>query len=90
MNMALTVEFYGIARLRAGTDQAVLQTPNTLGDALVELAHDFPEFANDCTEGRMLREGFRANLGGARFVSDPETPLTGDCTLLIMTADAGG
>lgn len=87
--MALTVEFYGIARRRAGTDQTILQA-NTLGDVLVELAVEFPEFARDCADGRTLRAGFRANVDGIRFISDPDTPLTDAQTLLIMTADAGG
>lgn len=89
---SLIVEFYGVARQRSGTDQATLDedSAKTLGDAILELSKRYPDFARDCINGRRLSSGFRANLDGSRFVSDPETPLTGIQTLLIMSADAGG
>jgi molybdopterin converting factor small subunit len=90
--MHLTVEFYGIARQRAGTEQVTLDDcqARTLGEAITELANRFPDFARDCTDGQVLSAGFRANLDGSRFGSDPDTSLTGTRTLLIMSADAGG
>lgn len=89
--MALTVEFYGIARSRAHTDRVVLEPQATLGDAIGELRARYPEFSRDCTNGeRALTGGFLANLDGLRFVSHPDTPLNPTATLLIMNADAGG
>jgi len=89
--MALIIEFYGIARKRVGTGQVTLDdSANTLGEVVGSLAERFPAFARDCADGRTLRDGFRANIDGVRFVSDPDTPLTGARTLLIMSADAGG
>ena len=91
--MTLRVEFFGIARQRAGAARAELDLPesdSTLGAALAHLATAFPGLAGECiVEGR-LRSGFSANLGGQRFVSDPATILTEDDCLLILSADAGG
>lgn len=91
-NMGLTVEFYGIARQRTGAEQVTLDDgrARTLGDVIAELADRFPDFARDCTDGRVLSAGFRANLDGSCFIADPDAPLTGARTLLIMSADAGG
>lgn len=89
--MVLIIEFYGIARQRVGTGQLTLEdSVSTLGEVVGSLAERFPAFARDCTDGRVLSAGFRANIDGVRFVSDPDTPLTGARTLLIMSADAGG
>ena len=91
--MTLRVEFFGIARQRAGVGHAEIMLPdgaNTLADAFKLLTERFPGLAGECITGSRLRSGFAANLGGERFVSDPATLLEdGDC-LLILSADAGG
>ena len=91
--MNLRVEFFGIARQRAGVARAEIVLSHdepTLGTALSQLASTFSGLEGECIENGRLRSGFSANLGGERFVSDPATPLCdGDC-LLILSADAGG
>jgi molybdopterin converting factor small subunit len=90
--MALRVEFYGIARQRAGVSELALEIPAAglrLADALQEVARRVPSFGPCITGGRLDRS-LAANLGGARFVSDPETAIgDGEC-LLILSADGGG
>jgi molybdopterin converting factor small subunit len=91
--MSIQVEFYGISRQRAGTASAVVELdsePARLGDVISTLAARFPGLAAICLESGRLRAGFLANVGGERFVSDPETLLRGDESLLILSADAGG
>ncbi len=91
--MTLRVEFFGIARQRAGVARADIMLPEkqaTLGNAFAHLIAVFPGLAEECIADGRLRSGFSANLGGQRFVSDPATVLTEDDCLLILSADAGG
>jgi molybdopterin converting factor small subunit len=87
--MAIQVEFYGIPRSRAGVERTNAEG-YSLGDMLVDLASRFPALAATCIDGRRLRSGFTANLGGARFTTAPETPLGDGDTVLILSLDAGG
>lgn len=88
--MAITVEFYGVPRERAGRAEATVAAGRRLGDVLAELAVTLPRWAETCLEGEHLRPGYVANVNGKRFVSDPDTALCSGDKLLIMTADAGG
>ena len=89
----IRVEFYGIARERAGMSQMALgfeREQVVLGDVLGALGERLPLLDRDCLKGSELAPGFTANLAGERFVRDPATTLQdGDC-LLILSADAGG
>ena len=87
--MPISVELFGIARSRAGIGQTMAEG-DCLGDVLVDLASRFPGLATACVEGRKFRPGFTANLNGRQFVTSPETPLTDDDTVLILSLDAGG
>lgn len=87
--MPVVVELFGIARARAGVAR-VSVTGVDLGDVLEQLAHRFPALAATCIEGRHLRPGFTANLGGDRFVTAPETRLAEGAVVLILSVDAGG
>jgi len=85
------VEFYGIPRQRAGTASIEIESNHRrLGDVLSELGRRLPSWAAACLEGEQLRSGFIVNIDGEQFVTDPDTPLTTDSCVLIMTADAGG
>jgi sulfur-carrier protein len=90
--MAIRVEFFGVARQRAGVASLdlPLPMPATLQDCLAALGHRFPSFERDCLEQTRLRRPFAANLGGQRFISDAAEPLADGDTLLILSADAGG
>ena len=91
--MLVHIEFYGIPRRRAGVSQTTVEMHGEvarLGEVLTHLATRFPRLGQDCLTGDRLRSGYCANLGGQRFVTDPDTRLQpGDC-LLILHADAGG
>lgn len=97
--MTIQVEFYGIARQRTGVAACEFALPGestTLGEVLGELATRYSAFGEHCCEGDYrqpncrLRPDFIANIGGERFVRDPDTPLETGQTLLILSADAGG
>lgn len=87
--MPISVEFFGIVRARAGME-ATVSEGETLGEVLTDLATRFPTLADTCIDKGTLKAGFMANLGGARFVTDPETRLNAEDTLLILSMDAGG
>ena len=78
----MRVEFFGIARARAGTDGVDVEAER-LGDALRLLVETFPAL-----DGEL--EHLRFNLNGDRFVSDPALPLGPGDTLVVMGAQAGG
>ena len=87
--MKIRVELFGIPRERAGVAETEVNAVS-LGEALTELARQFPALAESCIDDQQLRPGFVANLGGDRFVADPATRLDANTALLILSADAGG
>ncbi len=87
--MTVTVEFYGIPKQRAGVASAAVDG-RRLDEVLRELGRRFPTLGEACFEDGRLRTGYVANLNGARFVTDPATPLSPGDSLLILTADVGG
>jgi len=87
--MQVIVELFGIARARAGVAQTTA-VGQCLGDVLADLASRFPQLAETCIAGRILRPGFTANLGGKRFVSAQDTVLSEGETVLLLPLDAGG
>ena len=63
----------------------------TLGDVLTQLARRFPKMTGECfDDAARTTSNVTVNIGGKRFVSDPETPLRAGDSLLVMSADAGG
>ena len=91
--MAITIEFYGIPRQRAGvatTEVATQHVETTLGTVIAALASSFPELADQCFDGDRLAAGCTANVAGERFVRDADSKLLDGQSLLIMSTDAGG
>lgn len=93
-NLALTVELFGVARLKAkaATASLVLPLGATLADAFVALAKTYPALigtvlsADACT----LLPGYACNLNGREFTKDSQTVLNNGDQLLILSSDAGG
>jgi sulfur-carrier protein len=91
--MAIRIEFYGIARQRAGVSDVNLDTTARemrLHDVLTELTRRIPELSRELVCGGRLHESLTANLDGARFVRDPATLVRDGQCVLILSADAGG
>jgi molybdopterin converting factor small subunit len=91
-NMSICVEFFGVARQRAGTATVVMpfEGTATVGIFLARLAVKFPQWATECLDGDHLRPSYIINVDGNRFVRDLQEPLSDETSLLIMPADAGG
>ena len=84
----MQVEFFGLARERAGIPGVEVQA-ETLGQLFERLAAQIPSLAEFISANR-LQPVFAANLNGERFVSDPAVPLCENDHLIILSADAGG
>jgi len=82
------VEFLGVSRERAGVAEVDVQA-ESLGRLLGALAVRMPGLAELISVDR-LHPSLAANLNGDRFISDPETPLSKDDRVLILSADVGG
>lgn len=82
------VEFLAIPRRLAGVSEIEVQA-ETLGQLLTALAKQYPALGEYIVSGRLHR-AFAANLNGDQFVNDPDTALSQDDRLLILSADAGG
>ena len=87
--MAVRVEFYGLARQRAGTASIDVDA-TTVGSALRRAAEQVPSFAAACIEGGRLAAGYLANVNGRAFTSDALFPVSDGDVVLILSADAGG
>jgi molybdopterin synthase sulfur carrier subunit len=85
----ITIELYGVPRLRAGRGRVTLEA-QTLGEALLGLGRECPGLEGTVLRLGIVQAAYRLNLNGDRFVSDPETRLTEGDALLLLAADAGG
>lgn len=81
------VEFYGLARLRAGVAELAVEA-GTVREALAAAQAACPGL-------RVLRDNrvspeYLVSVGGTRFTADPDEPLADSDTVLVLGADAGG
>ena len=91
--MPIRVEFFGIARQRAGRAALDIESggdTTTLASVLAHVGRQVPDFARECLASGTLVPTLAANLDGRQFVSDPTTPIRDGQALLILSADAGG
>ncbi len=85
----MTIELYGIARLRAGIG-SIDVSAQTLGEALERLAVIVPKLSNSVLLGDVVNPAYKISLNSERFISDPNTILESNDHLLIISADVGG
>ncbi len=87
--VVITIELFGVPRLRAGTAQVRLDAAS-LATALGGLGRLCPALDGPVIAGGALHPAYLACLNGQNFVSDPATPLADGDVLLVMAADVGG
>jgi molybdopterin converting factor small subunit len=86
---AVTVEFYGIPRQRAGV--AELQaSARTVGDLLGVVEHACPGLAGLLRPDGRLTPHYLLSINGQHFVNDVNELLRPGDRLLLLSADAGG
>jgi len=83
-----TVEFYGLARARAGCTEISVEaaTPRELLGAVEKVC---PRLA-PLMEGNRLHPSLLLSLDGTRFLTDLEEHLPSGSRILLLSADAGG
>jgi molybdopterin converting factor small subunit len=86
---AVTVEFYGVPRLRAGRPEVTVPAA-TAGQALAAVVQTCPALAGLCRPDGRLAPQYLLSLDGERFVTDLSQPLRPGDRLLLLSADAGG
>jgi molybdopterin converting factor small subunit len=85
----ITIELYGVPRLRARKGQLNLEA-QTVGQALRGLARSCPALAGSIILEDSVHPAYRLNINGDRFVTDPNTRLADGDALLLLSADVGG
>jgi hypothetical protein len=86
---AITVEFYGIPRARAGRREVRVMA-TTAAEALAEVASICPELAHVCGKDGQLDPHFLLSVDGERFVTDLAQKIEPGDRLVLLSADAGG
>lgn len=82
------VEFYSMARQRAGIEAVRLQA-QTLAEAIRKVAQKFPALADLCP-GPSVSRTYLISLNAGPFLNDWNISLTRGDRVLILSADAGG
>lgn len=85
----ITVELYGVPRLRAGVARVSLEA-ETLAGALQDLGQACPGLVGTVLfEGR-VHPAYKLSRNGELFIDDPGTRLVDGDALLLLAADVGG
>jgi molybdopterin converting factor small subunit len=87
--MSVTLEFYGVARLRTGRETLTVEAA-TVGEALAAMERACPAAAGTLVAAGRLVRHYRLSLNGKEFVSNPETALADGDTMIVLSAEAGG
>jgi molybdopterin converting factor small subunit len=85
----VTVEFFGIPRVRAGRAEITVAAA-TAREALAAVAQACPALKEICRSDGGLAPQYLLSLDGVRFVTDLAESLQPGERLLLLSADAGG
>jgi hypothetical protein len=86
---AVTVEFLGLARHRAGRSE-LRAAGRTIGDLLCAVMARCPRLAGLVSDTGELSRHYLVSFDGERFVDDAAEPVPRGCRVLILGADPGG
>jgi molybdopterin converting factor small subunit len=84
----VTVELFGVPRLRAGRAELRVRA-GTVAEALAALERECPGLAGLVCEGR-LNPQYLLSVDGYCFVGDLDQGVDSGDRLLLLSADAGG
>jgi molybdopterin converting factor small subunit len=85
----VTVEFYGVPRLRAGRAELAVAA-GTVAEVLRAVERACPGMKGLTTAAGGLSPQFLVSLDGEEFVADFERTLRSGSRVLVLSADAGG
>lgn len=86
----MIVEFFGVARLRAGMEKVELQGARSLADALKALEDHVPALVPTVIEHGRLQPFYALAVNGTIVPKASEWALSPGDALMILSADAGG
>lgn len=85
----VTIELFGVPRLRAGRD-AVQVAAQTLGEALRALGATCPALTPSVVDSGKLGACYLVAVNGTQFSADPSLPLADGDVVVLIASDAGG
>ena len=85
----IRVEFFDVARARAGTASVDVEA-STLDEALRAAAAACPGLVPEIVQDGRLAEHWRASLNGREFLEAGDAPLEPGDAVLILSALVGG
>lgn len=85
----ITIELFGIPRLRAGREVVAVEAAS-LGQAFRELGAACPSLEPSVVERGQLKAHYRAAINGTIITADPAAPLVDGDVVILLSADAGG
>ena len=85
----VTVEFFGVPRLRAGRAELPVAAC-TVRDLLAAVEGACPRLAGLRAPSGRPAPHYLLSLDGRRFLTDPDEPLPPGARVLLLSADAGG
>ena len=85
----ITIELFGVPRLRAGTGRVELEAVD-VGSAILGLGRACPTLVGSVLDGGTVHPAYKLSLNGDRFVDEPATALVDGDVLLLLAADVGG
>jgi molybdopterin synthase sulfur carrier subunit len=85
----VTIELYGVARLRAGTDRVEVDAAS-IGGALRALSQRCPSLDGCVIRDARLSPSYMIAVNGLQMTADPAAPLRDGDVLILLSADAGG
>jgi molybdopterin converting factor small subunit len=86
---AITVEFFGTPRQRAGRSEIIV-TAGTMAEVLAAIEKACPMLAGLLDHQGHVATHYLLSLNGDRFVSDLKHTVKAGDRLLVLSADAGG
>ena len=86
---AVTVEFYGVGRLRAGCAEITVPA-GAIAEVLHAVERDCPGMKGLMTAAGGPSPQYLVSLDGEEFVTDFQRTLRSGCRVLVLSADAGG
>ncbi len=85
----VTVELYGLPRLRAGAERCELPA-GPLHELLGALAGALPGLVPDILRDGRLTEHALIAIDGRDLIVEPDTPIADGAVLVLISAQAGG
>lgn len=85
----VTIELYGVPRLRAGVDQIQVEAAS-IADALRALVSRCPALDRTVVRDARLLPSFMIAVNGLQMNADPQLQLRDGDVLVLLAADAGG